>query len=129
MPGGRVEPAGAGHNAAGLAIFRYRTRCGTVYGHTGNFPGYAQFAAATADGRRAVTTSLNIPAPHGRAARRLRAVQTRRSARCSHHERGQIEPLAGADPRAQSEADGCADGRLDEGGGHLLREEVNGLPA
>jgi D-alanyl-D-alanine carboxypeptidase len=74
--GGRSSPPGPGRNAAGLALFRYRTRCGTVYGHTGNFPGYVQFAAATADGRRAVTTSLNIPAPTGRLLARLRAVQT-----------------------------------------------------
>jgi D-alanyl-D-alanine carboxypeptidase len=55
---GASEPAGPGVNAAGLAVFRYATRCGTVYGHTGNFPGYTQFAAATADGRRAVTVSI-----------------------------------------------------------------------
>jgi D-alanyl-D-alanine carboxypeptidase len=46
-----------------------------VYGHTGNFPGYVQFAAATRDGRRAVTTSLNIPAPSGELLTRLRAMQ------------------------------------------------------
>jgi D-alanyl-D-alanine carboxypeptidase len=46
-------------NSAGLAIFRYETRCGTVWGHTGNFPGYTQFAAASADGRRSVTVSIN----------------------------------------------------------------------
>jgi D-alanyl-D-alanine carboxypeptidase len=76
VPGGTSSPAGPGQNAAGLALFRYRTRCGTVYGHTGNFPGYVQFAAATADGRRAVTTTLNIPAPTGRLLTRLRAVET-----------------------------------------------------
>ena len=37
---GSSEPPGPGTNAAGLGIFRYRTRCGTVFGHTGNFPGY-----------------------------------------------------------------------------------------
>ena len=58
-----------------LAIFRYATPCGTVYGHTGNFPGYVQWAAATADGRRSVTTSLNIAAPTGSLLRQLRAVQ------------------------------------------------------
>ena len=31
-------------NSAGLAIFRYQTRCGTVYGHTGNTSGYTQFS-------------------------------------------------------------------------------------
>lgn len=73
--GGASSPPGPGHNAAGLAVFRYLTRCGPVYGHTGNFPGYVQFAAATADGRRAVTTSLNIPAPSGRLLARLRQLQ------------------------------------------------------
>jgi D-alanyl-D-alanine carboxypeptidase len=73
--GGQSSPPGPGANSAGLALFRYRTRCGTVYGHTGNFPGYVQFAAATRDGRRAVTTSLNIPAPEGALLRQLREMQ------------------------------------------------------
>ena len=47
-------------NSAGLSIFRYPTRCGTVYGHTGNFPGYTQFFAATLDGKRSVTVSVNL---------------------------------------------------------------------
>ena len=72
---GSSSPAGPGANSAGLAIFRYQTRCGTVYGHTGNFPGYVQWAAATADGRRSVTTSLNIAAPTGRLLTQLRSVQ------------------------------------------------------
>lgn len=73
---GSSSPPGPGKNSAGLAIFRYRTRCGTVYGHTGSFPGYAQWAAATANGRRSVTTSLNISAPRGALLKRVRAVQT-----------------------------------------------------
>ncbi len=76
VPGGRSSPPGPGRNSAGLALFRYQTRCGTVYGHTGNFPGYVQWAAATANGRRAVTTSLNIPAPTGKLLAQLRRVQT-----------------------------------------------------
>jgi D-alanyl-D-alanine carboxypeptidase len=72
---GSSSPPGPGRNSAGLAIFRYRTRCGTVYGHTGNYPGYVQWAAATADGSRSVTTSLNIPAPTGALLRQLRTVQ------------------------------------------------------
>jgi D-alanyl-D-alanine carboxypeptidase len=72
---GKSSPPGPGKNSAGLAVFRYQTRCGTVYGHSGNLRGYAQFAAASADGTRAVTTTLNIPAPTGRLLRRLRAVQ------------------------------------------------------
>jgi D-alanyl-D-alanine carboxypeptidase len=72
---GSSSPAGPGTNSAGLAIFRYKARCGTVYGHTGNFPGYVQWAAATADGRRSVTTSLNIAAPTGALLQQLRSVQ------------------------------------------------------
>jgi D-alanyl-D-alanine carboxypeptidase len=75
-PGGESSPPGPGKNSAGLALFRYQTKCGTVYGHTGNFPGYTQFAAATADGSAAVTTSLNIPAPTGKLLGQLRQVQT-----------------------------------------------------
>ena len=74
--GGESSPPGPGKNSAGLALFRYQTKCGTVYGHTGNFPGYVQFAAGTADGRRAVTTTLNIPAPTGALLKHLRRVQT-----------------------------------------------------
>jgi D-alanyl-D-alanine carboxypeptidase len=74
--GGASDPRGPGANSAGLALFRYRTRCGTVYGHTGSFLGYAQWAAATADGRRSATTTLNIPPPEGALLARLRRVQT-----------------------------------------------------
>jgi D-alanyl-D-alanine carboxypeptidase len=55
---GHSEPPGPGLNKAGLALFRYQTRCGTMYGHTGNTLGYTQFAAATLDGRRSVTVSI-----------------------------------------------------------------------
>jgi D-alanyl-D-alanine carboxypeptidase len=44
---GRSEPPGPGANSAGLVIFRYETRCGTVWGCTGNTPGYTQFMAAS----------------------------------------------------------------------------------
>lgn len=74
--GGESSPPGPGKNSAGLALFRYQTKCGAVFGHTGNIPGYTQFAAATADGTRAVTTTLNIPAPTGRLLAQLRRVQT-----------------------------------------------------
>lgn len=56
---GHSEPPGPGANSTGLGIFRYRTGCGTVYGHTGNLPGFTQFTAATLDGRRSVTVSAN----------------------------------------------------------------------
>jgi D-alanyl-D-alanine carboxypeptidase len=53
------QPPGPGSNDAGLAIFRYRTDCGTVYGHTGNTPGYTQFMAASRDGSHSVVVSVN----------------------------------------------------------------------
>lgn len=56
---GSSEPPGPGTNSAGLAVFRYRTACGTVYGHTGNTLGFTQFAAATADGTRSVVVQVN----------------------------------------------------------------------
>ena len=59
VPGGRSEPPGPGANSAGLAIFRYETRCGTVWGHTGNTLGYTQFMAASPNGSRSVTVSVN----------------------------------------------------------------------
>jgi D-alanyl-D-alanine carboxypeptidase len=56
---GNSEPIGPGTNSSGLGIFRYRTRCGTVYGHTGNTFGYTQFMASTLDGSRSVTASVS----------------------------------------------------------------------
>ncbi|SEL84950.1 serine hydrolase domain-containing protein [Streptacidiphilus jiangxiensis] len=56
---GSSEPPGPGRNEAGLAIFRYTTRCGVVYGHSGNTPGYTQLAVGTPDGRRSMTFSVN----------------------------------------------------------------------
>jgi D-alanyl-D-alanine carboxypeptidase len=56
---GSSEPPGPGRNSAGLAIFRYQTRCGTVYGHTGNTSGYTQFVAATRNGSRSAIVSVN----------------------------------------------------------------------
>jgi D-alanyl-D-alanine carboxypeptidase len=57
---GGSEPTGPGDNSAGLALFRYDTLCGTVYGHTGNTPGYTQFAAASPDGHRSVTVAMSL---------------------------------------------------------------------
>lgn len=56
---GESGPAGPGVNWAGMSLFRYRTRCGTVYGHTGNYPGYRVFAASTANGKRSVVWVAN----------------------------------------------------------------------
>ncbi len=63
---GVSEPPGPGKNAAGLALFRYTTRCGVVYGHTGNTFGYTQLVAATPDGTRSVIVSVSTQlAPDG----------------------------------------------------------------
>ncbi len=59
IPGAGSEPPGPGKNSGGLALFRYRTRCGTVFGHTGNFPGYTQFTASTRSGKRSLSFSVN----------------------------------------------------------------------
>jgi D-alanyl-D-alanine carboxypeptidase len=56
---GSSEPPGPGENAAGLALFRYGTPCGTVYGHTGNTSGYTEFVAANRNGTRSTSVSVN----------------------------------------------------------------------
>jgi D-alanyl-D-alanine carboxypeptidase len=60
IPIAHSEPPGPGDNSAGLALFRYETDCGTMFGHTGNTFGYTQFAAATPNGRRSVTVSMTV---------------------------------------------------------------------
>ncbi|WP_432138770.1 MULTISPECIES: serine hydrolase domain-containing protein [unclassified Streptomyces] len=78
VPGGASEPAGPGRNDAGLALFRYTTRCGVVLGHTGNTAGYTQLIAATPDGRRSLTfsaTSQINQAMTPELLQRMRAVQ------------------------------------------------------
>ena len=57
--GGPSDPIGPGTNSAGLGVFRYETGCGTVWGHTGNIFGYTQFMAASPNGRRSATLSIN----------------------------------------------------------------------
>ncbi len=56
---GSSSPPGPGRNSAGIGIFRYRTGCGTVYGHTGSFPGYRTLIAANASGTRSVVFMVN----------------------------------------------------------------------
>lgn len=56
---GSSDPPGPGRNSAGLAIFRYQTRCGPVYGYTVSATGLTQFAAATVSGQRSVVVSVN----------------------------------------------------------------------
>lgn len=53
------EPPGPGQNRGGLTLFRYKTPCGVVYGHSGNFPGYAQWIASSRDGSRSAVVSVN----------------------------------------------------------------------
>ena len=74
---GSSEPPGPGTNSAGLSIFRYKTPCGTVYGHTGNTAGYTQFVAATRDGTRSATVSVNrqiIPKSDAKTFAKLRRI-------------------------------------------------------
>lgn len=59
VPHASSEPPGPGANAAGLGVFRYRTACGTVYGHTGNTLGYTQFVAASGNGARSVSVTVS----------------------------------------------------------------------
>jgi len=63
---GSSSPPGPGTNRAGLALFRYRTPCGTIFGHTGSFPGYRQFAASSRDGKRSVVFTVNSQITPGR---------------------------------------------------------------
>lgn len=56
---GSSEPTGPGINRAGLSLYRYTTRCGVVWGHTGNTLGYTQFAAASPDGTRSAVVSVS----------------------------------------------------------------------
>jgi D-alanyl-D-alanine carboxypeptidase len=56
---GKSDPTGPGTNSAGLGIFRYQTRCGVVFGHTGNTAGFTQFVGSTRDGKRSAVVSIN----------------------------------------------------------------------
>jgi D-alanyl-D-alanine carboxypeptidase len=53
------QPPGPGECSTGLSLYRYRTECGTVFGHSGNFPGFAQLIAASKNGRRSMVVSTN----------------------------------------------------------------------
>jgi D-alanyl-D-alanine carboxypeptidase len=59
IQGAAGEPPGPGQNSGGLALYRYRTGCGTVLGHTGNFPGYTTLMIATRNGRRSAVVNVN----------------------------------------------------------------------
>ena len=58
-PRRRIRAARARQSVRRPGAVSVRTGCGTVFGHTGNFPGYTQFTAATRNGRRSVTVSVN----------------------------------------------------------------------
>ena len=60
IPAASSEPSGPGDNSASMALFRYDTDCGTVFGHTGNFFGYTQFAVASPDGERSATAAISL---------------------------------------------------------------------
>ena len=78
---GSSSPPGPGRNFAGPGIFRYRTGCGTVYGHTGSFPGYRIFLAASASGRRSVVFVANAQIVPGQGSPRVAAAITKAQAR------------------------------------------------
>jgi D-alanyl-D-alanine carboxypeptidase len=78
---GSPSPPGPGKNFAGLGIFRYRTGCGTVYGHTGSFPGYRVFLAARADGFRSVVFVANAQIVPGQGSRQVAKAITKAQAR------------------------------------------------
>jgi D-alanyl-D-alanine carboxypeptidase len=78
VPGDSQPPGlpGPGTNNAGLALFRYDAECGPVWGHTGRFPGYRNYALATPDGGRTLVLTLNQePAPDTADLRILHALE------------------------------------------------------
>jgi D-alanyl-D-alanine carboxypeptidase len=78
---GSSSPPGPGKNAAGLGIFRYRTGCGDIYGHTGSFPGYRLFVAGSAGGGRSVVFVVNSQIVPGQGSQRVAAAIRRAQAR------------------------------------------------
>ena len=62
---GSSSPPGPGTNKAGLALFKYTSKCGTVYGHTGSFPGYRIMAVSSADGTRSISYVANAQITEG----------------------------------------------------------------
>lgn len=72
---GAGGPPGPGINSSGLAIYRYRTPCGTFLGHTGNMPGYTTFVAATPDGKDSVVVAINSQVSPTAAPEQFRALK------------------------------------------------------
>lgn len=84
--GGSSSPPGPGVNSSGLGLFRYRTRCGTVFGHTGSFPGYRVFAASSADGSRSIAYIANAQiVPPGNGSQRVSALIRKSQVRAVCH--------------------------------------------
>ena len=73
---GASSPPGPGKNLAGLGIFRYRLGCGTVYGHTGSFPGYRVLLAASPNGKRSVVFVVNSQIVPGQGSAKVAAAIT-----------------------------------------------------
>lgn len=78
---GSSSPPGPGKNFAGLGLFRYVTGCGTVYGHTGSFPGYRILVAATNDGKRSVVFVANSQIVPGQGSQKISKEITQAQAR------------------------------------------------
>ncbi|MFL5872263.1 MAG: serine hydrolase domain-containing protein [Solirubrobacterales bacterium] len=78
---GSSSPPGPGKNFAGLGMFRYVTGCGTVYGHTGSFPGYRILVAASPDGKRSVVFVANSQIVPGQGSQRISKEITQAQAR------------------------------------------------
>jgi D-alanyl-D-alanine carboxypeptidase len=78
---GSSSPPGPGKNLAGLGIFRYRLGCGTVYGHTGSFPGYRILLAASPDGKRSVVFVANSQIVPGQGSAKVAAAIRKAQAR------------------------------------------------
>lgn len=78
---GSSSPPGPGKNSAGLGIFRYELGCGTVYGHTGSFPGYRLLVAASANGQRSVVFAVNAQIVPGQGSARIAKTITKAQAR------------------------------------------------
>jgi D-alanyl-D-alanine carboxypeptidase len=78
---GSSSPPGLGKNFAGLGIFRYRTGCGDIYGHTGSFPGYRILIAGSAGDGRSVVFVVNSQIVPGsgsqQVSKAIRRAQTR----------------------------------------------------
>ncbi|MEI2729523.1 MAG: serine hydrolase domain-containing protein [Candidatus Nanopelagicales bacterium] len=92
---GAGGPPGPGTNSSGLSIYRYETACGTVFGHTGNMPGYTAFVGSTADGSNSVVVVVNSQiTPKGNDAVFNRLLAVENQAICSAN--GQTGPSASA---------------------------------